>query len=312
MAPQAVVDRLHLVGLARRQHVAVRVALIGEQVRVVRVAVRPMRVEVIVEEQVARRSVGHASLHVGLDQLLPALLGPLHGHWPIDPRLILPQHDEPRRVRVELRLLDVALAAHHDHRRRRLHQGSLVPCQRRRVGAPGRRRRLRTKGDLPGALALRESGSELVDRDTLGPSHLVRDVHVVDKGERHLVDVGALPRQEAAILRPLGWHNGGGRWRGWRGSGGGERLRTQDHTEGPGRLVLLPVFRIARDGGELGGVLRALQSCVQLGVAHLALGVELRPQEAQTLRGEPLVGCDLHLPVGRRPGATRAARRQCW
>ena len=48
-----------------------------------------------------------------------------------------------------------------------------------------------------------------VDAHALGADHVLRRVHVVDEGQRHLVDVGALVRQVLAVLAPDG--GGGGR-----------------------------------------------------------------------------------------------------
>ena len=44
----------------------------------------------------------------------------------------------------------------------------------------------------------------LVDSDALRADHLVRLVHAVDEGQRHLVDVEALVRQILAVLAAEG------------------------------------------------------------------------------------------------------------
>ena len=183
-------------------------ALLLEVVGVRRVAVLALRVEVVLEEQVARRLVSDARRDVRLDHLLPALLRPVARRRTVDPRLRLPEHDEALRVRIELRLLHIAHATQDDARRRLLHEVVLVPLERRRVRARWRRRYLRSDARLPRCLPLRHGRAELVDRHAIGAGHLVRRIHVVDEGQRDLVDVGALPRQVAAVLAALSGDDG--------------------------------------------------------------------------------------------------------
>ena len=84
---------MDLVRLARRQHVGVGPEVVAQVVEVIRVAVGALRVQVVLEEQVAIGLVSDARCNIRVDHLLPCALRPLQRTRAVDPCLGLPQHD---------------------------------------------------------------------------------------------------------------------------------------------------------------------------------------------------------------------------
>ena len=82
----AAVHRLHLVGVVRRHLVVIRLVLL-ELLDVLGVAARVLRVEIVLDQQIARVGVADARRLVRLDHLAVALLLPRDRRRPIDPRL---------------------------------------------------------------------------------------------------------------------------------------------------------------------------------------------------------------------------------
>ena len=90
----AAIDGLDLVRLVGRQLVVVSLAVRLEVVDVLRVARLALRVQVVLEEEVARGCVRDARLDVAHDHRLVALLGPSDRRRPIDPRFPAPAASE--------------------------------------------------------------------------------------------------------------------------------------------------------------------------------------------------------------------------
>ena len=63
-----------------------------------------LRVEIILEEEVACVGASHPGLALCLDERLDHLLGPLARNGSVNPRLVLPKYDEPVRVGITLSL----------------------------------------------------------------------------------------------------------------------------------------------------------------------------------------------------------------
>ena len=61
---------------------------------VVEVGLLQLRFEVVLEQEVAVVVADDAGSALGVDEGLPDLLGPRLRHRPVDPRLLLEQHDE--------------------------------------------------------------------------------------------------------------------------------------------------------------------------------------------------------------------------